>query len=251
MFLQSKLARIFGFIWILASLNVAIAEEPIILSGSDSAMDHYIFSNILKSAYASLGIESTFTPLPSSRSLVSANSGDTHGEIARIEGMNKKYVNLIQVPIAIMTSGIYALSLHKHSIAGWKDLSKQKVAYRRGIQIIKNELDKHHIQTNVVNKDRELMLFLLRKRTDIILQDKGLAISSMTQLKAEGIGIKNIHFLAPPLIEVNLYHYLNNQHRHLLAGITKALDKIKTNGELDKKIKDYFDQLMQNLNTSN
>ena len=251
MFLQNAWGRIFGFIWVLASFNAVIAKEQIILSGSDSAMDHYIFSNILKSAYASLGVESKFTPLPSSRSLVSANSGLTHGEIARIQGMNKKYANLVQVPIAIMTSGIYALSLHKRAIIGWEGVSTQKVAYRRGIQIIKNELDKHHIQSDVVNKDRELMLFLLRKRTDLILQDKGLAISSMTQLKVEGIDISDIHFLVPPLIEVNLYHYLNNQHQHLLAGITKVLSDMKRSGELDKKIKDYFEQLMQNLNAPN
>ena len=244
MFLQSTWIRIFGFIWTLASFTAVIAEEQIILSGSDSAMDHYIFSNILKSAYASLGIKSKFTPLPSSRSLVSANSGTTHGEIARIQDMNKKYPNLIQVPIAIMTSGIYALSLHKRSIIGWEDVSKQKVAYRRGIQIIKNELDKRHLQSSVVNKDSELLIFLLRKRTDLILQDKGLAISSMTQLKAEGIDIKGIHILMPPLIEVNLYHYLNKNHLHLLTGITQALSKMESSGALDKKIKQYFAQLM-------
>lgn len=228
----------------LASFNVAIANEQITLSGSDSTMDHYIFSNILKSAYASLGIESQFTPLPSSRSLISANSGATHGEIARIQGMNRKYPNLIQVPIAIMTSGIYALSLIERPVNDWKDVSKYKLAYRRGIQIIKNELDNHHIRSNVVNKDSELIQFLLRKRADIILQDKGLAISSMARLKARGIDVSGILFLAPPLKKVNLYHYLNKKQKYLLAGITQALREMQSSGELDKRIDQYYQQLM-------
>ena len=224
-----------------------MANEKITLSGSDSAMDHYIFANILKSAYATLGINTQFIPLPSSRSLMNADRGLSDGEIARIKGISKKYKNLIRVPIPIMTSGIYALSLNKLPIMGWPDVAKYKVAYRRGIQIIKNELDKYHIQSSIVNKDPELIRFLLRKRTDIILQDKGLAISSMTQLHSEGVDIRSIVFLEPPLMEVKLYHYLNKKHKHLLNGIGQALKDMKKSGELDRRIKQYFTQLMKNL----
>ncbi len=221
----------------------ARADESLILSGSDSTMDHYIFSNILKQAYSTLGINTGFTPLPSSRSLVNADRGITDGEIARIKGINKQYKNLIRVPIAIMTSGVYALSLSKFPIKNWKDVSKYNVAYRRGIQVIKNELNKHQIQSGVVSKDTELIHFLLRQRTDIVLQDKGLAISSMAQLQSEGINTSGIQFIEPPLFEVKLYHYLNKKHQHLLAAISQALNNMKKSGELEKKINQYYHNL--------
>ena len=221
-----------------------MANESLVLSGSDSTMDHYIFSNILKQVYSDIGIDTEFTPLPSARSLVNANRGITDGEIARIKGLNKLYKDLIQVPIPIMTSGIYALSLKKLPIKSWQDVSKYSVAYRRGIQIIKKEIDKYQIQSGVVSKDLDLIHFLLRGRADIILQDKGLAISSMAKIRDKGMSISGIQFIEPPLTDVNLYHYLNKKHRHLLAAITQALNKMKKSGELDKKIETYFLKLM-------
>lgn len=239
-------SRILGLLILLINPALLLANESLTLSGSDSAMDHYIFSNILKGAYLKLGTSTQFTPLPSSRSLVNANHGLSDGEIARIKGINKRYKNLMRVPIPIMTSGIYALSLKKLPVEDWKDISQYKIAYRRGIQIIKNALDEHKIQSSVVNKDLELMHFLLRGRTDIILQDKGLAIASLTQLQAEGVEIRSIQFLEPPLMEVNLYHYLNKKHQPLLQGISQVLKDMKKSGELDRKIRHYFAQLMSN-----
>ena len=206
-------------------------------------MDHYIFSNILKQAYSTLGINTEFAPLPSSRSLVNANRGITDGEIARIKGINKQYKDLIRVPIPIMASGIYALSLKKLPINSWKDVSKYNVAYRRGIQVIKNQLEKYRIKSGVVSKDSELIHFLLKNRADIVLQDKGLAISSMAQLQAQGVNTSGIQFLEPPLFEVKLYHYLNKKHQNLLAAITQALNNMKKSGELERKIHLYYHNL--------
>jgi len=220
-----------------------MANESLILSGSDSTMDHYIFSNILKQAYSTLGINTEFAPLPSSRSLVNANRGITDGEIARIKGINKQYKDLIRVPIPIMASGIYALSLKKLPINSWKDVSKYNVAYRRGIQVIKNQLEKYRIKSGVVSKDSELIHFLLKNRADIVLQDKGLAISSMAQLQAQGVNTSGIQFLEPPLFEVKLYHYLNKKHQNLLAAITQALNNMKKSGELERKIHLYYHNL--------
>jgi len=227
----------------LLSGSAAVANGSLTLSGSDSAMDHYIFSNILKPAYSTLSINTEFAPLPSSRSLVNANRGITDGEIARIKGINEHYKNLIQVPVVIMNSGVYALSLKRLPIKSWEDISKYDVAYRRGIQLIKNELNKHQIQSGIVSKDIELIQFLLRKRTDIILQDKALALSSMAQLQAQGVKTSGIQFLEPPLFEVKLYHYLNKKHQNLLAAITQALNNMKKSGELERKIHLYYHNL--------
>ena len=227
----SALKRLITCLLILLIGSQTMANESLILSGSDSSMDHYIFSNILKQAYSTLGINTEFAPLPSSRSLVNANRGITDGEIARRKGINEHYKNLIQVPVVIMNSGVYALSLKRLPIKSWKDISKYDVAYRRGIQVIKNELTKHQVQSGVVSKDTELIHFLLRQRTDIVLQDKGLAISSMAQLQSEGINTSGIQFIEPPLFEVKLYHYLNKKHQHLLAAISQALNNMKKSGE--------------------
>ena len=121
----------------LLSGSAAVANGSLTLSGSDSAMDHYIFSNILKPAYSTLSINTEFAPLPSSRSLVNANRGITDGEIARIEDINRQYKNLIRVPIAIMTPGVYALSLSKLPIKNWKDVSKYNEAYRAVFRSLK------------------------------------------------------------------------------------------------------------------
>lgn len=236
------------FIWVfLISIPLnCLGQQALVLSGSDSSMDKFVFKELLKPAYKNISIDVSMLAMPSKRSLVNSNSHVTAGEIARITNINEKFPNLVRIPVPIMVSGIYALGLQPMSITSWQGLQPYNIAYRRGIQLIKNNLIKYGLKSSVVNKDDELIQFLLRKRSDLIIQDKSLAIASIKKIKKAGVKTSSIKFIEPPLIEVPLYHFLHKSEQALLPRITKQLRHMEKEGVIKQKIALYFKTLMQN-----
>ena len=93
----------FKFLFFLALLVLVrpiYAQQSLLFSGAKDPITD-ISRQVLLEAYQRMGIEIQTQQFPSVRSLVTANSGKTDGELGRIKGIEADYPNLLRVPVVI------------------------------------------------------------------------------------------------------------------------------------------------------
>ncbi len=97
------------FIVILFPCSTLQAMEALIFS-KPGPTDHIanISEIVLRKAYERIGVKIDTHYFPAERALYMSNSGLVDGEVNRIIGLEKKYPNLIRVPVAgvITESGV-------------------------------------------------------------------------------------------------------------------------------------------------
>ncbi len=98
------------------------ATDELEFSASDDPIA-MISERILKEAYQKLGIRMRTRILPAERALRHSNSGQCDGEINRIRQVNKKYKNLVLVPIEInYLEGVAFAKYGIQPIKNWQSL---------------------------------------------------------------------------------------------------------------------------------
>jgi hypothetical protein len=56
----------------------------------------------------------------------------------------------------------------------------------------------------------------------------------------ERLGLTDIKVVEPALAEYSLYHYLNKKHETIIKKITLQLEKMESNGMIEKIRKEYI-----------
>lgn len=89
-------------IWILnycLEIELQAAELTLTKIEQDPVGD--VAEAVLEEAYQELSIKLKILFAPAKRALVISNSGEADGELNRIKGINKKFKNLIMIPVPI------------------------------------------------------------------------------------------------------------------------------------------------------
>ncbi len=118
----------FALLICILSLSDVRADNRLILGGIQGSINQRIGAAILKEAYASIGIDVTFQLYPARRSLIESNTGTIDGEVQRIDNINIKYPNLVQVPVPLfnLVGAIYTKT-KSFEIKGWESLQPYMV----------------------------------------------------------------------------------------------------------------------------
>ena len=197
--------------------------ELVTIQGSGIAE---ITSLILRQAYKQIGIGLTITYLPAQRALIESNEGIVDGEVHRILGIEKKYPNLIRIPVSIWhMKGVVFTKNVTFEVKGWQSLEPYRIGTLRGVKFVENN-------TQGMNRLRvrdytQLFLMLADNRLDIVVLAQLSGLKALKATKAEGIRI-----LSPPLTVLKLYHYLHRKNLHLIPEITKALKEMEQQGKI-------------------
>ena len=84
---------------------------------------HDAAGEIIRQAYAALGIAISYKTFPAERALQMSNRGLSDGELVRIEGIEGKYPNLIRIPVSHVTAEQMAFATDASlKIDGWQSL---------------------------------------------------------------------------------------------------------------------------------
>ncbi|MDV7339510.1 transporter substrate-binding domain-containing protein [Terasakiella sp. A23] len=202
------------------------------VSGADNEPGY--LKNIVTEAGRRIGIKIMFRHQPAKRSLVSSNSGQTHGELHRIEGLEKYYPNLIRVPEVMLIDRFvgFAAKPDMH-IEDWLNTGAMKIHYPRGWAIYANtfgEDAEHHSG----GKGEDLFKMVASKRIDIAMHtlDKGTYIA-----KQAGV---QVYPVSPPFAVKKMYVYLHKSKAHLIEPLAQAFRDIKASGTYEKIKKDVL-----------
>ena len=198
-----------------------------------------ISSRILTKAYQRINLEINFIELPAERSLFKSNQGSLDGEVNRIKGINKKYTNLIMVPIPINSVEHVVFSKkHNFSVNGWESLKPFSIAIRIGTKVAEYGTAGMNV-TAFPTYDKVFML-VAQERYDICISS---VVTGLYYIKKHNLeGMKT---LKPPLREYQLFHYLHLKNKALVPKISHSLEQMQQNGEIARERALVIDDLFK------
>lgn len=216
------LASISGQAWSGEKRKLVInsgGNEPFVSSDGTG-----FYTLIVNEVFSRLGIDVEFIPLPNQRALINANDGIDDGNMARIEGIEKKYPNLVRVPEKIVDYEFVAYSLDPDiHIDGWESLKPFEVAYVNGWQIFEKKVHDTKKLTRV-RKAAQLFRLLKNDRVDVILFERWGGLWWKRNMHVDA------RLLHPPLATKALYMYLHKSQADLVPAVAQALADMKKDG---------------------
>ncbi len=182
---------------------------------------------MLQRAYKKLGIDMKLIRFPASRALAEANAGITvDGELIRIANLSKRYPNLLQIPVMIARLRLSAFSnTVDFPVNGWSSLKPYDTVILRGFQAMEKNVAGLNVTRVRSTRTALEMLDMDRTQVAVLPYLDGLVYRNQ-------LSLHKIRALHPPLEAVPLYHYLHEKHLDLKHGITKVLESMEQNGEI-------------------
>lgn len=218
------------------------AAERLVFSAIEKAANNDIGAEVLIEAYKRIGIAVEIKRYPAALSIQLANRGDVDGEVVRVAEIDRKYSNLIMVPVPINSmEGMVFTKNRIFPVKGWKSLEPFIVGIRRGIKFAEINLDAREIISVTDNKQLLEMLHLGRIDVAVLPHLPGL-VTLLENKKYKDLDIK---ILPDPIEVFPLYHYLHKRHAHLLPKITNVLKDVEKEGFIKKVRAQYIIKLNQ------
>ena len=180
--------------------------------------------------------ELEFQKLPLKRALINANRGLDDGDGPRVREIGNKYTNLVRIEVPILKISIHAHYKDKAiKINNWNDIKPYHVAVRTGTLIQVNNVKKiGPKEITYVATNEKLFELLEEKKVDIVIA--GRTQSRGVQRK---IGYKNI-IESPPLLQKDMYLYLNKKHKDRVESFERTLLKMKDEG-YQERLKVFYE----------
>jgi len=188
---------------------------------------------VLKEAYKRAGIKMKVDRLPGVRSITEANSGDSDGEVVRLQRVLSRYKNLRMVPEFIVLADASIASKNQNiKVTGWDTVKKYSAATVRGYRSIERRLkgQEHVLASNV----KSALKLVELDRVEIIVLSK---FDILRGLKATGYN--DIKIIEPPISRVKLFHMVHKNHEALVPKILAVLKAMKSDGS-HERIVDRF-----------
>ncbi len=194
---------------------------------------------ILEEAYASLGIEIEVLRYPGLRSLKIANEGDVDGELSRVKAFEQDYPNLIPVPAPVNQLRASVFSKNREiELRGWESLRGYTIGITRGMRFAERGADGMTIIR--ANSHEQLFQLLDKGRVDVVINPFVNGLVIIKKLKLEGI-----HALEPPLVHIDLYHFLHKRHLALVPRITDSLRQMDASGRINEIRNQFFQDIAE------
>lgn len=221
------------FIFYILAITLANAKV-ITVSGIQGSLNSEISFAVLSEAYSQIGHTLKWRALPAERSLRTSNSGEVDGELFRIGGIQRKYTNLMIVPVAInKLQGVVYSKNKKFKVNGWSSLKGSKVGVQRGVKFSENGTREMIVER--FNSVDQLLKGLGSTRIDVAV------VSRVNGLKyGEFAKEVNAKALRPFIQEYELFHYLHSKNEHLVKKLIPILLKMKDAGRIEEIRKDYL-----------
>lgn len=218
-----------------AGKNILTFSNP----GENLIILNKISIKVLKEAYEKIGIDIEVELMPTFRSIRFANRGITDGEINRIKGFEKKYTNLILIPVPInfVDEVVFAKNLD-FNVDGTESLKPYHIGVIRGLKL--TDILTKGMERTFLQGTEQMFFMLERERIDIVITDRVRGLE-----KINDMNLKNIRILEHSLIKKDLYHYLHKKHKSIADKLTKALKEMKRSGRIMQIRNEYIKELKE------
>ena len=203
-------------------------QQTLIFAQIINTPDQVIGAEILRVAYGYLSIPIEILPISGKRALIESSEGRLDGEVHRIINIAHEYPTLLRVPTSINYIEPTVFSNGKNiTIKDCSSLTGYKIGRVRGVKHAEI-CTKNMKKITIYNNSRILIDNLILNRIDFIITAK---VNGLMHLKK--IGNQSVLALSPSLSHLPVYHYLHEQHIHLVQKLDAIFRKMKSSGELE------------------
>ena len=246
LFSKGSTLKSFLIVAILCFNSSVFSQETLVIntgfSTPISKIDQTGFGDrVLAEALKRLGYKLETVQMPAERALINANLGLDDGDLLRIDGLEKKYPNLIKVPEKIMDMDVMLFTKNKRDfkVDGWKSVTTESVAIITGWKVFEKNLVK---TVDIIKTDNvgQMFTMLTKDRADFLGYERWASLGYIKEHK-----IKNITAVEPPLVSVALYTYLHKKHVKLVPKLAKAIKSMKKDGTIKKLYNELLTPLMK------
>jgi len=202
--------------------------KNLIISAIINEQTHELAKEVVRAAYKKIGVEVEFDDLPGRRGLEWANSGKTDGDLARIDGTEKKFTNLIKISTPITEfKGVVFTKKIARDILSWEDLKGLSVGIIGGIRY--SDIGTKGLDRILVKDMHHLFKLLNRERIDV-------AIAVLDAGKIEihmNFKDSKIHIIGHPLFSAPLFHFVHKRNKNLVPQLESAFQEMMKTGEIE------------------
>lgn len=180
---------------------------------------------VMIEAYRRLGMTMEVREFPGERALQTANEGKVDGELYRKGDIAETFTHLIKIPVVI-SSADFVVFVKDKSISAydWNALLPYRVGYKRGVKSVEMNLVKGTKSEPVSSTDQAFKKLDVG-RNDVVISPKITGLVLLSQL-----GITGVTLLDPPLLSIQLFHYLHEKHKGLVPKLTATLQQMEKEG---------------------
>lgn len=220
------------FSWVLIGLlllavqpSVSAKQSTLTFRAPDPGPVGDAVTEILEEAYQQLGISLQYVDMPRNRSLVEANNGRISGELGRLPDLEASYTNLKRVPFELFAFETVLVADRRNcGLCTIDDI--ENAAFVGGMQTVMAALEeanfnKPTVQTVDIN---QLHLMFSNKRVQAVL---------LNDFEARQLGYyQQPHLIVTPIRQQLGYHYLHQQHAHLVEPLNEILEAMHERGRV-------------------
>lgn len=209
------------------------AQQTLILNSSyyapvTSETQNGVLDQVYQALSKRLGMKIEIHRLAAAeRVLLNVNEGLVDGDVGRVLGLEKKYPNMVSVPVPVMKYEMVVFTRDANfNVAGVDSIKAYNVGLVRGWKILEQAATGARSVTAL--ESAEQMFSMLDKgRIDIALLEKLQGLQTIENMKLKGIKL-----MQPNLLEGNWYLYLNKKHESLIPRISAELGEMERDGTL-------------------
>ena len=220
--------RNFAVLIFLIFCGDAKASQTLTFSSlEDGRATTVVAEKVLTLAYAKLGIELHFIPMPPKRTEYMWETKQLDGISVRV--FDPHLHNAIKVKTPIASTEIAAFVRDKNlPIRKYMELKPYRVGHPKGFTIFDERLKE--IPKTVPATDQKTLFKSLAMGTTDVVVDASYSLCAVKKLELE----KEIFMLEPALEKVLGYHYLHARHQHLLTKLEKELKALTDDGTIQR-----------------
>lgn len=214
------------------------AEKRFHISGVEGSSDSVAAFEVVKEAYQRLGYEVEIHWFAGAEALKKSSSGQMDAELQRIDGLSKKFPDLVQIEIPInFLQGAVFTTGSTFEILSWHSLKPYRIGLVKGI--IFAEQGTEGMNVTHAESYQQLFDYLKDGTVEVAVMPRINGLHAIKKLNAEGI------------VEVDgtletlfLYHYVHKRHKDLVPELEKVFKAMLVNGTTRKMRTSAYETLL-------
>lgn len=222
-----------SFLW-------ADLPEPVIIAVIQGSADTVAGEAVLREAYQRLGVPVEFRPMGGAAALEASSSGNVDAELQRIDGINRSFPELLQVPIPINYVLGTAFSVeYDFRATGWRSLQTYRVGIVEGI--IFSREGTQGMDVTVAENHDQVFEMLVTGRIDVAVVPRINGLSALKNMRnlnqdenRENSPVREMEGVLETLF---LYHYVHKSRSRIVPALTEILTEMLNDGTT-RKIRD-------------
>ena len=233
----------FGFAIVITLFSTALGvhsaehEEGLVLAAVEGSQDVNAGVAVVKEAYRRLGIPVEIKWLQGKTALELSNSGRLDGEVQRIDGLDRRFEHLVQIPVPVnFLEGVAFSKKQDFPVQGWFSLRPYRIGIVRGILFA--EQGTRGMRVTAAGSYKELIGLLYRLDIDVAVMPR---ING--QFAIRQTNLKTVRELPGVLEPLFLYHYLHKKNAHLVPKV--ELKRMLLDGTIQRIRNEVYTRLLK------